>query len=304
MNGFFNVLKPPGMTSSQVVGAVRRLINGEKAGHAGTLDPQAAGILPVMAGKAARLFDYLVDKRKTYVAEIAFGAATDTQDAQGRMIDKGENYPSLEDVKAVLPRFTGEIMQAPPSFSAIKQNGQRLYDLARRGEMVSAEPRPIRVEDISLGRETDNHGMMLTIRCGKGTYVRTLCHDIGLAVGCPAHMRFLLRTQSGVFTLDSAYTLEELQMAKDEERLLACLLPMDMPLEHLLRVDVPRELENICRNGGPMQMKAFVNMDQMAENAPLRVYLYDAFMGIAQLKGSSIVFRAMVGGGINDMQYA
>lgn len=301
MNGFFNVLKPPGMTSSQVVGAVRRLINGEKTGHAGTLDPQAAGILPVMVGKAARLFDYLVDKRKTYVAEIAFGTATDTQDAQGHVIDQGENYPSLEDVRAVLPRFTGEIMQVPPSFSAIKQEGRRLYDLARRGEMVTAAPRPILVEEISLGREMENHGMMLTIRCGKGTYVRTLCHDIGRAVGCPAHMRFLLRTQSGVFTLDTAYTVEELQAAKDEGRLNQCLLPMDMPLEHLHRVDVPAALDTICRNGGSMRLSAFENVGQTAENAPLRVYLQDAFMGIACRQGSSIVFRAMVGGGINEM---
>lgn len=301
MNGFFNVLKPPGMTSSQVVGAVRRLINGEKAGHAGTLDPQAAGILPVMAGRAARLFDYLVDKRKTYVAEIAFGTATDTQDAQGRVIEQGENYPSLQDVQAVLPMFLGEIMQVPPCYSAIKQDGRRLYDLARKGEMVTAEPRPILVEDISLGRETLSHGMMLTIRCGKGTYVRTLCNDIGRAVGCPAHMRFLLRTQSGAFSLDTAFTLEELQKAKDEDRLSECLLPMDMPLEHLQRVDVPGMLTNICRNGGPMQMSAFANMDQTAENVPLRIYLNGVFMGIASRQASSIKFRTMVGGGINDM---
>lgn len=304
MNGFFNVLKPPGMTSSQVVGAVRRLINGEKAGHAGTLDPQAAGILPVMAGKAARLFDYLVDKRKAYVAEIAFGAATDTQDAQGHVIEQGENYPSPEDVRAVLSRFTGEILQAPPSYSAIKQDGQRLYDLARKGVMVQADPRPILVEDIVLGRETENHGMMLAILCGKGTYVRTLCHDIGQAVGCPAHMRFLLRTQSGAFTIDTAYTLEELHKARDEGRLDACLLPMDMPLSHLRRADVPLELENVCRNGGAMRLSAFPDLWQMAENVPLRVYLHDAFMGIAHIKGPAIVFRAMVGGGLSDTQYA
>ncbi len=304
MNGFFNVLKPPGMTSSQVVGFVRRLLDGEKAGHAGTLDPQAAGILLVMAGKAARLFDYLVDKRKTYVAEIAFGAATDTQDAQGRVIAQGQNYPSMADVQAVLPRFAGDILQTPPSFSAIKQGGQRLYDLARKGEMVVADARPIFVEDIILGRETENHGMMLTIRCGKGTYVRTLCHDIGQALGCPAHMRFLLRTQSGVFTIDTASTLEELSQAKDQGRLADCILPMDMPLAHLSRADVPREMGNICKNGGAMRLSAFPNLVQVEENVPLRVYLHGAFMGIAHRQGASIVFRAMVGGGINDMEYA
>ncbi len=295
MNGFFNVLKPPGMTSSQVVGAVRRVLNGEKAGHAGTLDPQAAGILPVMAGKATRLFDYLVDKRKSYVAEIAFGTATDTQDAQGRVTEQGGGYPSVEDVRAVLFRFTGEILQTPPSYSAIKQDGQRLYDLARKGEMVTAEPRPILVEEISLGRETENHGMMLHIRCGKGTYVRTLCHDIGKAVGCPAHMRFLLRTQSGVFTLDTACTLEELQRAKEEGNLADYLLPMDMPLAHLLRGNVPRELESVCRNGGQMPLSAFPNLVDVPENVPLRLYLSDAFMGIAYRRRSWVAFRALVG---------
>ena len=169
MNGFFNVLKPPGMSSGQVVGAVRRLLGGEKAGHAGTLDPEAAGVLPFMAGKAARLFDYLVDKRKTYVAEIAFGAATDTQDAQGRITETGENYPDMEAVRAVLPMFQGLILQAPPSYSAIKQNGRRLYDLARKGQMVAAEPRPILVEEIAVLQAMENHGMMLRIACGKGT---------------------------------------------------------------------------------------------------------------------------------------
>jgi len=295
MNGFFNVLKPPGMTSSQVVGAVRRLVNGEKAGHAGTLDPQAAGILPVMMGKAARLFDYLVDKRKSYVAEIAFGTATDTQDGQGRVTAQGENYPSLEDVRAVLPRFIGEILQTPPSYSAIKLDGRRLYELARKGEMVTAEPRIIRVEDISLGQEMENHGMMLHIRCGKGTYVRTLCHDIGQAVSCPAHMRFLLRTQSGAFTLDTAYTLEELQQLRDDGRLNDCLLPMDMPLAHLPRGDVPKELEHVCRNGGQMRLCAFPDLTAVVENIPLRLYINNAFMGIACRQGNAIVFRAVVG---------
>ncbi len=296
MNGFFNVLKPPGMTSSQVVGAVRRLINGEKAGHAGTLDPQAAGILPVMAGKATRLFDYLVDKRKSYVAEIAFGTATDTQDAQGRVTEQGENFPSIDDVRSVLPCFTGEIWQTPPSFSAIKRDGQRLYDLARKGIMVQGDPRPILVEEIIPGRETQNHGMMLFIRCGKGTYVRTLCHDMGKALGCPAHMRFLLRTQSGAFTLDTAFTLEELQRKKDEGCLADCLLSMDMPLMHLPRADVPKELAGVCSNGGKMRLSAFENLEGVAENVPLRVYLQGAFMGIAHRQSNSIAFRAMVGG--------
>ncbi len=295
MNGFFNVLKPPGMSSSQVVGFVRRLIDGEKAGHAGTLDPQAAGILPVMTGKAARLFDYLVDKQKAYVAEIAFGAATDTQDAQGKVTERGDQYPTVTQVRAILPRFIGQVLQAPPSYSAIKQNGQRLYDLARKGELIQTQPRLIQVDDIILGEETDNHGMMLHIRCGKGTYVRTICHDLGHALSCPAHMRFLLRTKSGVFTLDNAFTLEELQSAKESGRLHECLLPMDLPLKHLPCGHVPPTLAAICKNGGKMPVSAFPGLLNVADYTPIRLYLNDAFMGIAQRQENTIAFRAMVG---------
>ena len=295
MNGFFNVLKPPGMTSSQVVGAVRRLIDGEKAGHAGTLDPQAAGILPVMTGKAARLFDYLVDKQKAYIAEIAFGTATDTQDAQGKVIESGDQYPTMEDVLAVLPRFTGTIMQTPPNYSAIKQDGRKLYELARKGERVTVAPRPIMVDSITLTGQTDNHGMMLHIRCGKGTYVRTLCHDIGQAVGCPAHMRFLLRTLSGVFDIHTACTLEELQQAHAAGRLMDCMLPMDVPLQHLPRGDVPVKLAVLCKNGGPIHVSAIPELADINEQTPIRLYLSHAFMGIAQRRGNIISFRTMVG---------
>ena len=295
MNGYFNVLKPPGMTSSQVVGAVRRLIGGEKAGHAGTLDPEAAGVLPVMAGKAARLFDYLVDKQKAYVAEIAFGAATDTQDAQGHVIARGENFPSIEDVQGVLPRLLGEILQIPPSFSALKQDGRSLYELARKGEMVLADPRPILVEDITIIRETENHGMILSIHCGRGTYVRTICHDIGKAVGCPAHMRFLLRTQSGAFTIHTAHTLEELQSAVAQGHLADFMLPMDMPLSHIPRGDVPKELEKICQNGGRLPLSAFEGQVDLQERSFLRLYVKDAFMGIARRQGDILAFQTMVG---------
>lgn len=295
MNGFINVLKPPGMTSSQVVGFVRRLLDGQKAGHAGTLDPQAAGILPVMVGKAARLFDYLVDKQKAYVAEIAFGTATDTQDAQGKIIAQGDQYPTYAQVHDVLPRFIGQVLQAPPSYSAIKQNGQRLYDLARKGELVKTQPRLIQIDDITLGEEMQDHGMMLHIHCGKGTYVRTICHDIGQALSCPAHMRFLLRTKSGVFTLDNAFTLEQLQAAKEEGKLLECLLPMDLPLMHLPSGIVPPNLAVICKNGGQMPLLAFPAFANIMEGALLRLYLDNAFMGIACRKGDIIAFRAMVG---------
>ena len=177
--GFLNVLKPPGMSSAHVVGAVRRMLGGAKIGHAGTLDPEASGVLPLMVGKAARLFDYMQDKEKAYVTEVAFGAATDTQDAQGVSVAVGENYPDEAAIREALPAFTGAIMQTPPMYSAIKQDGKRLYQLARDGKQADIPAREVTVHELIFRGETPNHGALLAVRCSKGFYVRTLCKDLG-----------------------------------------------------------------------------------------------------------------------------
>lgn len=217
--GFLNILKPPGMTSSQVVGYVRWLLNGAKVGHGGTLDPEASGVLPLMIGKAARLFDYMQEKEKVYVTEVAFGAATDTQDAQGRVIASGENYPDEAALREVIFSFTGQLWQRPPMYSALKQDGQRLYELARKGRTAEIPKREVTVHSLELQSMTENHGALLKVRCSKGFYVRTLCNDLGEALNCPAHMRFLLRAESGVFTLQTAVTLERLRQAKESDDL-------------------------------------------------------------------------------------
>lgn len=227
--GFLNVLKPPGMSSAQVVGCVRRLLGGVKAGHAGTLDPEAAGVLPVMVGKAARLFDYLQDKEKEYVAEVAFGVATDTQDAQGVPIAHGDRWPDEAAIAAALPRFKGKILQTPPMYSALKQDGQRLYDLARSGREANVPAREVTVYALDLTGLTPEHGALLRVRCSRGFYVRTLCHDLGETLGCPAHMRFLLRIRSGPFGLDTAFTLETLAEKAAQGTLAGCLLPPETP---------------------------------------------------------------------------
>ncbi|MBQ7455558.1 MAG: tRNA pseudouridine(55) synthase TruB [Clostridia bacterium] len=266
MDGFLNVLKPPGMSSGAVVAMCKRL-TGARVGHAGTLDPEAAGVLPVMVGKATRLFDLLVDKRKVYLAEIAFGTATDTQDAQGRIVERGESYPTAEAVQAVLPRFTGEIMQVPPAYSALKMGGETLYKLALKGKTPEIPARPIFVEHIDFLNETPRHGMLLRVSCGRGTYIRTLCHDIGAAVGCPAHMRFLLREQTGDFTLETAQTIEELKAAAGSGTLERLLLPLDMPLSRYARFDVPERLQKLCLNG--VRLRA----DESPQNAPAGAYV-------------------------------
>ena len=178
MNGFLCVLKPPGMTSSDVVVRVRRKLGRkEKVGHAGTLDPEASGVLPLMIGKASRLFDYLVDKEKTYVAELKPGYATDTQDAHGRIISGTGGRVTRAQLEGVLPRLTGDIMQIPPMFSALKRDGQKLCDLARQGIDVKVEPRPTQVHEINVLHALDDGSYMLRVRCGRGTYIRTLYHE-------------------------------------------------------------------------------------------------------------------------------
>ncbi len=284
MDGYINVLKPPGMTSAAVVGCVKRL-SGARCGHLGTLDPEAAGVLPVMLGRATKLFDVLVDKQKRYVAEIAFGAATDTQDAQGAAVQTGENYPSYSDIQAALPRFLGDILQAPPAYSALKQGGVPLYKLARRGEAVETQPRTVTISSIDLLRETKNHGALLRVACGKGTYIRTLCHDIGQALGCPAHMRFLLREQSGAFDLSTARTLEELR-----ENLADALLPPDWALSHLPARDVDPAYEKPCANGVALPECAF-----SGEPAALfRAYLGGRFAGVMEKREGGYKFKAML----------
>ncbi len=294
MNGFINILKPPGMTSAAVVATLRRLCGGEKAGHAGTLDPEAAGVLPVMIGRAARLFDYLVDKEKEYVAEVAFGSATDTQDATGRVTARGNQYPDRGQIEAALPALTGEIRQRPSMYSAIKREGMPLYALARRGENVDVPERMVRVDELTLLEETPRHGWMLRIRCGRGTYVRSICHDLGELVGCPAHMRFLLRSRSGFFTLDNAVTLGEAQSAAAAGTLSRLLLPPDAPLGHLKRADVPPRLEKVARNGGKLPVQALRLSAAPAPGEAVRIYLSDAFWGIACLQGDELAWRAQI----------
>lgn len=294
MNGFLNILKPPGMSSAAVVAVVKRLTGEKRVGHAGTLDPEAAGVLPVMIGRAARLFDYLVDKEKTYVAECAFGAATDTQDATGRVLERGENYPDRQAIEAAARKLTGDIMQRPGMYSAIKQDGRPMYERARAGEMVEVPERLVHVEEIRLHEETPAHGIRMTIRCGRGTYIRSICEDLGKLTGCPAHMRFLLRAKSGVFALDSALTLEEIAEAKKNGTLASLLLPMDYGIGHIHRVDVPENLDKLVRNGVKLPVSKVSAAREMAEKDVCRIYLNDAFWGMAAREGGVLVWKCQI----------
>lgn len=293
MNGFLCVLKPPGMTSSDVVvrvrGKLRRAGLKVKVGHAGTLDPEASGVLPLMIGKASRLFDYLVEKEKTYVAQLKPGYATDTQDAHGQVIAGEGRHVTREQLESVLPQFIGDIEQIPPMYSALKRDGQKLCDLARDGVVVDVQPRPTQVYAIDVLHELHDGSFMIAIRCGRGTYIRTLCHDIGAALGVHAHMGLLLRTQTGMFTLDDAHTIEEIDAA---ENLSALLVAMDRPLAHLPRIDVKPHAARFVMNGNALTKNELIGSAE--EGVRVRLYLGDKFAGIGRMNGETMKFDAML----------
>ena len=299
MNGFFNILKPPGMTSAAVVGFLRRITGEKRIGHAGTLDPDAAGVLPVMIGRAARLFDYLVEKEKTYLAECAFGTSTDTQDASGQAVETGGVYPGLDAVMAAAASMEGEIIQCPSVYSAIKRDGKPLYAYARAGEAVEVPERRVMIHSIRILREMPRDGVLMEVRCGRGTYIRSICHDLGEKTGCPAHMRFLLRTSTGVFRIEDALTLEEVQARQEAGTLADALMAMDAPLLHLPALHVPRAYEHQADNGAVIPWTAMTGAlsaaDRLAaEKGPCRIYVSGRFCGMGQRVGDDLRWRMTI----------
>ena len=292
MNGFFNIWKPTGMSSAAVVAVMRRLTGEKRTGHAGTLDPEAAGVLPIMTGKATRLFDYLVDKEKEYEAVCAFGSSTDTQDATGTALETGTDYPDLEIVREKAQELTGEIRQRPSMYSAIKVGGKPLYVRARKGESIEVPERTVTVYSIDVTGEEPDHGAALRVRCGKGTYIRTLCDDLGKKCGCPAHMRSLVRTRSGVFTKETAITLEEARELAAEGRLAERMLLPDHPLGHLKKAEIPEKYAKQVAAGAKIPAGAL--REETGENENLRVYLNGEFWGIMHRDGDMLAWKVQI----------
>ncbi len=292
MNGYFNIQKPTGMSSAAVVAIIRRLTGMKRIGHAGTLDPEAAGVLPVMTGKATRLFDYLTDKEKEYIAVCAFGTATDTQDATGTVIEHGENYPDRDTFLQAAEQLTGDIIQVPSMYSAIKVGGKPLYLRARRGETVNVPQRMVHIEDIELLHETPDHGFEIRIRCGKGTYIRTLCADLGRLCGCPAHMRSLIRTRSGAFRIEEAITLDDACELSSKGKLQERLLPPDYPLEHLTRKNVPAGMSKLVINGAKIPL--FPGTEELKNDDPVRIYLEGRCWVIAARQDDKLVWKVQI----------
>jgi tRNA pseudouridine55 synthase len=268
LSGFLNLYKPPGITSHAAMVSIRRPAKA-RAGHCGTLDPAAQGVLVVCVGKATRLVSFTLESDKEYRAEIAFGVGTNTFDGQGQVtaiVDaKGL---TAEAVRDALAEFAGEIKQRPPSFSAIRVHGQKAYTLARRGEHIVLPERPVVAYELQLLDFRPGHPAVGTVhvRSSKGFYVRSLARDLGERLGLPAHLSFLLRTRVGVFKVDESVTLEEAQEAARSGELAERLTPLDAPLAHLARVFVEGREAELVRNG------AAVPWSEPLGEGPVRVY--------------------------------
>jgi len=234
LHGFLNINKDPGMTSFAVLKKIKKLLPKTKLGHLGTLDPMAAGVLPVALGHATRLIEYMEDSDKTYRTVMTLGGVSDTQDAWGNIERTGCSSYHREDLLKILAEFTGSIQQIPPMYSAVHHQGQRLYELARQGVEVERSPRTIEIKSLQMlgsGEDADgNPTVELEIQCSKGTYIRTLCHDIGQRLGTGAYMSQLTRTRAGIFAIKDALTLAELEDIKND--IAAQLMPLDYPLRH------------------------------------------------------------------------
>ena len=216
MNGIVNVNKPTGITSHDVVYRLRKILNIKKIGHTGTLDPDAEGVLPMCVGKGTKIADELTAKEKQYLAELTLGITTDTQDISGKVLKTRAVTSSREEIANAIMSFVGEIEQIPPMYSAIKVNGRKLYELAREGKTVEMPPRAVTVYNIEImDIDTVNNKVIFLVDCSKGTYIRTLCHDIGEKLGCGGVMSKLKRTRSGDFRIEESYALEQIEeMAK------------------------------------------------------------------------------------------
>lgn len=294
--GIVNVLKPPGMTSSDVVVDVRKIFGEKRVGHTGTLDPAAAGVLPICIGRATRLFDYLVDKQKEYVAEIRFGVETDTLDAYGVITGHKECDITAEQLKLVFNSFLGEIIQVPPIYSSLSVNGVKLYKLARKGkitEPIEERRRLVTVYSIELIKQLGKNSFLLRVCCSKGTYIRTLCKDIGSALGVPAYMPFLLRTRSGCFDLQSCYTISELNALKDAQLLDSVVVPMDLAVNHIpeLKLDgLSARRKRLLMNGASIPFDGELDSGEVR-----RLYLDGEFIGLGIRNGEGLHVTVWLG---------
>jgi tRNA pseudouridine55 synthase len=274
-NGILLLDKPSGITSNAALGRAKRILGIKKAGHTGTLDPMASGLLVLCFGEATKVSAFLLDADKAYEAELHLGVETDSEDAEGKVIAEHE-VPALDvsTIETVLDRFRGPIEQIPPMHSALKHKGQRLYELARKGETVERPPRAVTIHELTLDR-IELPKLYLTVRCSKGTYIRSLARDIGKVMGCGAHLSGLRRIASDPFDIADAVSLEALDTL-DQDQTRALLLPPDTALVHLPEITIDEQQARLIQQG---QRLAGLNVTR---EGAVRIYAPEGFIGIGE----------------------
>nr|WP_027870177.1 tRNA pseudouridine(55) synthase TruB [[Eubacterium] cellulosolvens] len=311
INGVINVYKEKGFTSHDVVAKLRGIVHQKKIGHTGTLDPDAVGVLPVCLGKATRICEYLTNETKTYEAHLLLGQITDTQDTSGTVLEEHEVNCAREDLEEVLKSFEGDQMQVPPMYSALKVNGKKLYELAREGKEVERKARPVHFYEIRL-LSCEMPRATIRVTCSKGTYIRTLCHDIGQKLGCGGCMEQLTRTRVGIFDERKAHRLADIAEYCEKGRLGDILIPVDRMFDELPSFSASQSADVLVHNGNPVPIRFLSNsltgsfdLEQNRDMASLfatnaeadeqmSVRLYDsvgAFIGVYTLDRKNNQFR-------------
>ena len=299
INGIVNIYKEKGYTSHDVVAVLRKVVGQKKIGHTGTLDPDATGVLPVCLGKATKLCDLLTDKNKTYEAVLLLGKTTDTQDITGEVLEeKSTEALTEEKVREAIEGFIGDYEQIPPMYSALKVNGKKLYELARAGVEVERKPRRIkinslRVNDINL--EDDIKTVTITVDCSKGTYIRTLCQDIGEKLGCGACMMELIRTRVGDFLIDDTLTLNQIAAYMIKGEMEEHIISIDSMFPSYTRLTVDEAYNKLLYNGNKLPLEAVVNEDcEFLDMEKFRIYdSGNTFVGIYQYIAGQFVLEKM-----------
>lgn len=281
LNGIIIVNKEKDFTSHDVVAKLRGILKQKKIGHTGTLDPQAQGVLPVCLGNATKLCDVLTDKKKEYVATLLLGVTTDTEDMTGTVLTESKVVVTEEEVREAVASFVGKSMQVPPMYSALKVNGKKLYELAREGKVVEREARPIEVYEMEI-LSMDLPRVQIRVFCSKGTYIRTLCADIGAKLGCGGAMENLLRTRVEDFYLKQAHTLSEIEEIRDKEALDTIVIPVDEVFGYLPKIHTKPEFSIMIENGNTCPVSTIVE-DDLAPEEGQRFLMYHSnglFYGI------------------------
>lgn len=279
-NGIINIHKEAGYTSHDVVAKMRGILRQKKIGHTGTLDPQATGVLPVCLGSGTKLCDLLADKDKEYVAELLLGVTTDTQDTTGQILTERSVEVSKEQVREVVLGFVGGYDQIPPMYSALKVDGKKLYELARAGKEVERRARPVTIHDIEI-LDMRLPVVKMRVACSKGTYIRTLCFDIGERLGCGGTMQSLVRTRVSGFTLDGAVKLSDLERLRDEGRVNEVLVPVDELFSNHPALHVRGKFRRLLENGNAFYPNQAEEGKSYAPGEQVRVYFADGgFAGI------------------------